>query len=106
MVEGGVSANPAKIFQQRLFSNYAVALHKHCVLTGIDLEAEYGLIGSMLVDVNFNVDIENFKVYFSIAKRFGIKEANPFLQLIRRSYLIHLARFITKVLLKLGRLSD
>lgn len=106
IVEGGVSANPTKIFQQRLFSNFAVALHRHYVSKGVDLEVEYGLIGSMLIHVPFNVDIENLKVYFSISKRFGVEESSRFLQLIRRGYLTSIAYFFTRILVKLGRLSD
>lgn len=87
-IENSVSASSEKIFKQRMFSNYAVELHKYYVKYGVDLEEKYGLLGSSLVKNSFKTDLENIKVYISINKRFGRKKAEEFLLLLDNKFAV------------------
>lgn len=106
MVEGSVSISPEKIFKQRIFSNYAVELHKHFIKHSVDLDFKYGLLSSYLLKPSLMTQIENIKVYFSISKRFGLQESERFLLLIKNSCLMAIVKFISKALYCVGKLRD
>lgn len=106
MVEGSVSISPEKIFKQRVYSNYAVELHKYFVKYGIDLDFEYGLLGLYLIKPTFSTEIENLKVFFSMSKKFGLKESERFLLLVKKPYLVFLGKIAAKTLYYAGKLRD
>lgn len=106
MVEGSVSISPEKIFKQRIFSNYAVELHNHFIKHSVDLDFKYGLLGSYLIKPSLMTEIENLKVYLSISKRFGLKESERFLLLIKNPCLLFIIKLISKALYCVGKLRD